>query len=484
MFFLQLTIQIICLQVFLVNNAIAHFPGKVKHGVGIGGWLVSESWMNPTEWKQMGGEVCKDPSTCATTEFRLAQKLGQARANEVFKKHWQTWFDQTHVDRIKALQLDHVKIPLGWWIIEQLVQPPNEIYPQGGWTELKRGLNQLKEAGISVILDLHAVPGVGSANQYFAGNYTSEVHFYTDANYQRALTWTAVVTAMIHHDPDFQRVVGLLAVNEPEVDGSKTPGLEDYYSDFVTMVRVVEYASEVPCGTNLRPAFKRMAQSKNVVHALEAAIPLIPVYAAKATPVANVTELISQLKAYVEADDPHAASERKLVLDYVRPHFGEPQPKTACITTVAMQKAWQKKAPLASMAPHALGPRVYEDHVNFALGGSANATFDSYIETICRNKGLENAKLVGEVPFGRGQFSLATNFHATLHQIRAWGDAQKVVYRKDSFWTFWNFRVEDTLTELPFGKPVQWSYLKAVESGVLPTKPSHIYNPSICDPYL
>lgn len=89
--------------------------------------------MNPTEWKQMGGEVCEDPSKCATTEWSLTHKVGQARANEVFKQHWQTWyaaisadscqsynaefgfrFTQEHVDRIKALNLDHVKIPLGF----------------------------------------------------------------------------------------------------------------------------------------------------------------------------------------------------------------------------------------------------------------------------------------------------------------------------------------------------------------------------------
>lgn len=59
---------------------------------------------------------------------------------------------------------------IGKWLVEELVQPPLERFPQGGWAELKRGLAQLKAAELSVMLDFHAVPGVGAANQYFAGN--------------------------------------------------------------------------------------------------------------------------------------------------------------------------------------------------------------------------------------------------------------------------------------------------------------------------
>lgn len=35
----------------------------------------------------------------------------------------------------------------------------------------KRGLKQLKDAGIAVILDHHALPGVASPGQMFAGRY-------------------------------------------------------------------------------------------------------------------------------------------------------------------------------------------------------------------------------------------------------------------------------------------------------------------------
>ena len=77
----------------------------------------------------------------------------------------------------------------------------------------KRGLSQLKAAGIQAILDHHALPGVQTANQMFTGNCTSNVQFYTDYNYHRALVWTAVMTALSHLDSDFDTVFAIEAVN-------------------------------------------------------------------------------------------------------------------------------------------------------------------------------------------------------------------------------------------------------------------------------
>lgn len=48
--------------------------------------------------------------------------------------------------------------------------------------------------------------------------------FQTDYNYQRALTWTAVMTAVSHLDPNFGSVFAIEAVNEPIMDASQTPG--------------------------------------------------------------------------------------------------------------------------------------------------------------------------------------------------------------------------------------------------------------------
>ena len=75
---------------------------------------------------------------------------------------------------------------LGYWIVEPLVDRNTEHFPRGGIKQLvstlrnlprshltpdvkKRGLAQLQSAGISAILDHHALPGVQTPNQMFTG---------------------------------------------------------------------------------------------------------------------------------------------------------------------------------------------------------------------------------------------------------------------------------------------------------------------------
>ena len=86
------------------------------------------------------------------------------------------------------------------------------------------------------------LPGVSSSYQMFSGK-CAESGFYTEENYQRGLNATAAFTALIHGDEDFSYVhnvrsfistwsiadwlLQLLAINEPEQDVAKTPGLGD-----------------------------------------------------------------------------------------------------------------------------------------------------------------------------------------------------------------------------------------------------------------
>ena len=78
-------------------------------------------------------------------------------------------------------------VQLGYWIVEDLVDRSTEHYPRGGIKFLVRserlgllatskltlrqakGLKWLSDAGIQVILDHHALPGVQTAGQAFTG---------------------------------------------------------------------------------------------------------------------------------------------------------------------------------------------------------------------------------------------------------------------------------------------------------------------------
>ncbi|PLW22456.1 hypothetical protein PCANC_08376 [Puccinia coronata f. sp. avenae] len=451
----------------LGSSAIGSLPETYKYGTNLGGWLLSEPWMNPLEWHAMGGNLCPaDLSTCTESEWSLTRKIGQKAANKAFLKHWQSWFNQDHIEKLLALKLDHVRIPLGFWIVEELVEAPAEAYAQGGWMELKRGLRQLRDAGIHVNLDMHAMPGVAASKQMFAGNVTSDVQFYKDHNYQRALMWSAVLTAMSHLDRDFSSVVAIECINEPLRDATLTPGLGQYYSDFVTITRMIEYAIGVKCEADLGQSIQRLSKSVNGKAALRAAIPLIEIYARKANVVVDPL-ILETLRS-------PATTRHKI-----------PTSSRSCLATMAMPKRWQLGPDAYSMANYTLGPAVYDDHMYYAFGGEADPDIKSYLARICNQQHYQEAKKIGEKVYGHGEFSIAVNFNATHEDLRAWGDAQRFMYNKERFWTFWSFRLGQGMEpNLNRTQIETWSYLGAVEAGVWPKDPTQYYNPSICAPYL
>ncbi|KAF7370991.1 Glycoside hydrolase family 5 protein [Mycena sanguinolenta] len=228
----------------LAVSGLPGLPDKI-YGVNLGSWLVLESWMLPQEWLDMGGEQCDDCSTCIATEFAFAKAFPDT-VDKIFARHWTSWFNQPDVDALKANGINTVRIPLGYWIVEALVDRATEFYPRGGLAQLRRGLQQLNAAGIVAILDHHALPGVAAVNQMFAGNCTSTPMFYTDANYHRALIWTSVMTTLSHVDSAFTNVVAIEAVNEPIMDATQTPGYGNFQQNFVKVVRATEFLSGCP----------------------------------------------------------------------------------------------------------------------------------------------------------------------------------------------------------------------------------------------
>ncbi|KAF8270697.1 glycoside hydrolase superfamily [Lactarius quietus] len=210
-------------------------PDKI-YGVNLGSWLLLEPWMLPVvrppssvvkmraadlwhllpEWVAMGGQTCNDCSTCIASEFAFVAAYPDT-ADEKFAEHWDTWFTTDDVNALKAAGINTVRWGLMW----------------------------LRDAGMQVILDHHALPGVQTSGQMFTGNCTNNVQFYTDYNYGRALTWTSVMTFLSHLHPHFESVFAIEAVNEPIMNATQTPGYGDCKhvstpEEFVEIVRATE----------------------------------------------------------------------------------------------------------------------------------------------------------------------------------------------------------------------------------------------------
>ncbi|TFK80755.1 glycoside hydrolase family 5 protein [Polyporus arcularius HHB13444] len=446
----------------MILHARAAIPGKI-YGVNLGSWLVLEPWMLPQEWSDMGGDsnCCSD---CIGSEFSFVQAKGQSTADEKFKTHWSTWFTQHDVDALSAAGINTVRIPLGYWIVERLVDRKSEYFPRGGIVHLQRGVKMLKEAGISVILDHHALPGVQTANQAFTGHCTADVEFYTSYNYQRALVWTAVMTAISHLDSNFQSVFAVEAVNEPIMDATQTPGYGDFQKKFVQTIRAVEFILGIgdavfDLGTDAN------VSSTNVTAAISASV------GSSKTMSSDVKNaLLSSIPILVDL-----AQQLDFRLDFALSRKRQP------LVANFMDVNWQFNDP-PNPADAAIGPMGYDNHLYYSFGGVADPNEEAYLTSICNLQRVQNDAAVGDSPLWFGEWGLPTQFDASDAFLYKWADAQKLAYSQGRGWIFWNFKTE--ISEQAGDLSRQWSYLDGVKRGYLTADPSAVHDPNVCAPYV
>jgi len=415
----------------------------------------------------MGGQQCSDCSQCIATEFAFAQAY-PTTVDEKFTEHWETWFTQDDVDDLVRSGINTVRVPLGYWIVEALVNRTTEFYPRGGILQLQRGLGQLKTAGIAAILDHHALPGVATAGQEFAGRCTNDVEFYTPYNYHRALIWTAVMTALSHLDPDFGSVAAIEAMNEPIMDASQTPGLGGFQVNFVQTVRAVELALGIPVpGITHAPS----SSAGNVTTALSGTSTLSSIFNAEVRQV-----LLDAVPILVQVSE-----QLNLNTVFSQNGLGSRLRARQPLVTTFMDINWQFDNP-SNPAAAAIGPQGYDNHLYYSFGGVADANEDAYLTSVCNLNRIQNDAALGNSPLWFGEWGLSTQFNATDEFLVKWADAQKLSYGKGAGWIFWNFKVE--ISTLAGDLARQWSYKEGLRLGYLTQDPSKFNNASVCVPYI
>ncbi|THU82400.1 glycoside hydrolase [Dendrothele bispora CBS 962.96] len=450
-------------------SATATIPNKI-YGVNLGSWLVLEPWMLPGEWLRMGGQDCErfHCADCIRSEFAFVQAYPNT-ADQKFNEHWDTWFTQDDVNELKDLGINTVRIPLGYWIVEALVDRTTEFYPRGGLKQLRRGLQQLKNAGIVAILVHHAPPGVSLPNEVFTGRCTTDVEFYTDYNYHRALIWAAVMTGLSQLHPDFSTVFAIQAVNEPIKDANQTPGYGDYQKKFVETIRAMEDL------LGIKVHHRRRHHSRDV----------------DASDSVNVTavfdNMINQGPCGYEKEICDVLLEALPILIDIS--FELPGLSLGSISgldrqplmTNFMDVTWQFNNP-SNPADAAIGPQGYDDHLYYVFGGVADPNPDAYLRSICYLQRVQNAANNRNNPLWFGEWGLATEFNNTDEFLVKWADAQKLAYSKGAGWIFLNFKIEKSEEAGDLAR--EWSYPEAVRRGYFLRDPAALHDPNVCDPYI
>ncbi|KAI6118424.1 glycoside hydrolase family 5 protein [Pisolithus sp. B1] len=364
------------LLVALVPQVFAQLPVEKIYGVNLGSWLLLEPWMLPQGdlrlestiltisdpsvfqggliWEDKFAQTARNASSPSCTAFAMAYP---DTVDQTFAKHWDSWFTQSDLQDLKNAGINTLRIPLGYWIVEALVERPAENYPRGGLDYLRRGLGWVRDSGMHVILDHHALPGVQTPGQEFTGQCTNDVQFYTPHNYHRALVWTAVMTTLSHLDPQFSSVFAIEAVNEPIRDASQTPG----YGDFQIKLREDFSLPTTNFTATLQQACSLSLFDADVVDALLDAIPILSGIGLQY----GLTDTLTS--------EPFNSGRSPLVTNF-------------------MDVNWQYDNP-PNPANAAIGPQGYDNHLYYSFGGVADADPTAYMQSICNLQRIQNDTL-------------------------------------------------------------------------------------------
>jgi endoglucanase len=207
-------------------------PFAVK-GINLGNWLVPEGYMFKFARKRA-------PSEIAEVIEALAGPQEAARFWTTFRENYVA---QADIEFIKRAGFNTVRVPLHW----RLFMTPGaaddgsaDTFNGEGWALLDRLVGWCREAGLRVIVDLHAAPGGQTGVNHDDGVGFPLTFYVPRYRAQTVALWKAIAA----HYRDQPTVLGYDLLNEPispySDEAYLNPRLEPLYREIVAAIRSVD----------------------------------------------------------------------------------------------------------------------------------------------------------------------------------------------------------------------------------------------------
>ena len=202
-------------------------------GINLGNWLVPEGYMFKFARKRAPSQIAEV----------IEALVGPREAARFWAEFREDYITKADVRFIKAAGFNTVRVPLHWGLF---VTPGAaagggaDDFEGPGWALLDRLVGWCRDAGLRVIVDLHAAPGgqTGANHDDGAG---FPLTFYVPR--YRALT-VALWKAIAAHYRDEPTVLGYDLLNEPispySDEAYLNPRLEPLYREIVAAIRSVD----------------------------------------------------------------------------------------------------------------------------------------------------------------------------------------------------------------------------------------------------
>ncbi|KIS70953.1 uncharacterized protein UMAG_00876 [Mycosarcoma maydis] len=207
---------------------------KVR-GVNLGNWLLFEGWMDSSLMQALNDHAINAPyPNPIIDEWTAGLYSDPGWAAYVLQKHFDEWMTEDDWKAIKDAGLNHVRIPVPYFMFKEAVGPNAPYLTLNRFAKLKEGVQMAKKYGLKVWIDLHSVPGSqnGFDNSGRSGpiNWANNPAYYTQTQY----AFNRLVTEFTHSDYDGV-VTAIQAVNEPK--GNVVPAVQKLLNKYYPWAR-------------------------------------------------------------------------------------------------------------------------------------------------------------------------------------------------------------------------------------------------------
>lgn len=188
---------------FLEQQRRLYWRKETWRGVNLGGWLLLEPGPSAEIFDKYG------PASCEwDLMLRMREQLGDEAAERVLSAHRDSYITEDDFKCIKALGLNAVRIPFGYWVA--MGPAKGDPYAGPAMEHLDRALAWCKAYGLQAVLDLHGAPG-GESGERPCGRESKDWHWQEWRFDESVAALRAVATRYRGHPA----ISGISVCNEP-----------------------------------------------------------------------------------------------------------------------------------------------------------------------------------------------------------------------------------------------------------------------------
>ncbi|GMM55245.1 17-beta-hydroxysteroid dehydrogenase-like protein [Maudiozyma humilis] len=220
----------------------AIYRNRTNYGVNIGSLFVLESWIYDDIFNEVGGG-----NTELDAVSNCQAKLNTQETANKLRQHYESYLDKIDWNFLRdRANITSIRVPIGYWHVNNggfLQGLPFEhlagVYQNARpWDYLKQLINVAGQNNISVLIDLHGLPG-GANDQAHSGAINNPPKFFKTPAYVNKVC--DEILPFITRDicSPFENIAGLQIVNETYFDNNAND-IKAYYSRAISSISNID----------------------------------------------------------------------------------------------------------------------------------------------------------------------------------------------------------------------------------------------------